>query len=180
MTISAHASVLHANARAKAMLQQASLLQLQHGALAATTPHAQSQWRSMLKHVVNTQEARHLSISPSTPSPAHACYISLMPDASEHAATDLPKLYLCVVSEGSNRRVASVPQIIALFGLSPPEAPLARALAHGHSLEEHAASEGLKRTTMRTHLQHTFNNPGTGTQRDLIPLLLALPALRCP
>ncbi|MCK6389317.1 MAG: helix-turn-helix transcriptional regulator, partial [Zoogloea sp.] len=75
-------------------------------------------------------------------------------------------------------RVASVQQLMDLFRLSPAEARLTRALAQGENVERYADQEGLKRSTIKTQLTSALTKTGMRGQKDLIRLVLDLPAIR--
>lgn len=71
------------------------------------------------------------------------------------------------------RRPAMPGQVLSgLFGLTPTEAEVARALAQGRRTDEIAASLGIAPTTVAFHLRNLFDKTGTHRQADLIVLLL--------
>jgi DNA-binding CsgD family transcriptional regulator len=60
--------------------------------------------------------------------------------------------------------------------LTPSEARLAVALAHGATLRDCAADQGLKVTTLRWHLRNVLRQTGCSSQSDLVRLVLQLSA----
>ena len=71
------------------------------------------------------------------------------------------------------RRPAMPAEVLAgLFGLTPTEAEVARALAQGRRTDEIATDLGIAPTTVAFHLRNLFDKTGTHRQADLIVLLL--------
>lgn len=71
------------------------------------------------------------------------------------------------------RRPAMPGQVLSsLFGLTPTETEVARALAQGRRTDEIAADLGIAQTTVAFHLRNLFDKTGTHRQADLIVLLL--------
>jgi DNA-binding CsgD family transcriptional regulator len=66
-----------------------------------------------------------------------------------------------------------------LFGLTPAEAALCRALMNGHSLAESSGRLGITRETARSRLKAVFAKTGTARQADLVRRLLTTP-IRLP
>lgn len=84
----------------------------------------------------------------------------------------------CLIFPLGRRRVASVRQLMAMFGLSAAEARLARALCHGETLEEYAAAQGVKLPTVKTQLRAVFGKTQTERQVALVNLIAGIPPLR--
>lgn len=59
-----------------------------------------------------------------------------------------------------------------VFGFTPSETALAMELANGLSLEEAAASLGIRRNTARAHLRAIFSKTGVRRQTELVRLVL--------
>ncbi len=71
------------------------------------------------------------------------------------------------------RRPAMPGRVLSgLFGLTPTEAEVARALAQGRRTDEIATDLGIAPTTVAFHLRNLFDKTGTHRQADLIVLLL--------
>ena len=85
---------------------------------------------------------------------------------------------LCLLSPLENRRIASVRQLMELFGLSAAEARLARGVAYGDRLETYAREHHLKMSTIRTQMAAVFQKTGTDRQATLVALVTAIPAIR--
>jgi DNA-binding CsgD family transcriptional regulator len=65
-----------------------------------------------------------------------------------------------------------------LFGFTPAEARVTRAITQGEDIDYYAKAEGLKKTTVRTQLQSAMIKTGAGKQKDLVRLVLSIPAVR--
>jgi DNA-binding CsgD family transcriptional regulator len=63
----------------------------------------------------------------------------------------------------------------SLFGLTPSEARVARALASGKSVNEIAANESLSPGTVRTHVRGVLEKTGSNRQIDAVALLVGMP-----
>ena len=85
---------------------------------------------------------------------------------------------LALVTTSTGQRVASVQQLMDLFKLSPAEARFVRALAHGESIDDYAAHEGLKRSTVKSHLLSALVKTGTKSQKNIVRLVVTLAAVR--
>lgn len=85
---------------------------------------------------------------------------------------------VCFIFPLGRRRVASAQQLISLFGLSPAEARLARALCHGETLEEYAEAQSVKLPTVKTQLRAVFAKTQTDRQVALVNLIAGIPPLR--
>ncbi|BDV40866.1 helix-turn-helix transcriptional regulator [Methylocystis bryophila] len=63
----------------------------------------------------------------------------------------------------------------SLFGLTPCEARVARALASGKSVSEIAANESVSPGTVRTHVRGVLEKTGSNRQIDAVALLVGMP-----
>lgn len=84
----------------------------------------------------------------------------------------------CFIFPLGRRRIASAQQLISMFGLSPAEARLARALCHGETLEEYAEAQNVKLPTVKTQLRAIFTKTETDRQVALVNLIVGIPPLR--
>lgn len=105
--------------------------------------------------------------------------ILLQPNPRNSSAMPSEKLpVVCSIFPLGRRRVASAQQLISLFGLSPAEARLARALCHGETLEEYAETQSVKLPTVKTQLRAIFAKTQTDRQVVLVNLIAGIPPLR--
>ncbi|MDV2968450.1 MULTISPECIES: response regulator [Nitratireductor] len=93
-----------------------------------------------------------------------------LPDTSEAMNGDAQAV---VFISDPERRPAVPDELLAkLFDLTPTEAQVARALAHGRRTDEIAQDLAVSPTTVAFHLRNLFGKTGTHRQADLIVLLL--------
>ena len=76
------------------------------------------------------------------------------------------------ISDPSRRPKVPNTVLSELFGLTPTEAEVARALAHGRRTDEIAADLSISPTTVAFHLGNLFEKTRTNRQADLIALIL--------
>lgn len=105
--------------------------------------------------------------------------ILLQPNPRNSSATpsETPPVF-CFIFRLGRRRVASARQLISLFGLTPAEARLARALCHGETLEEYAKAQNVKLPTVKTQLRAVFAKTQTDRQVTLVNFIAGIPPLR--
>ena len=177
LTLSESGRLLQANQQGEALLRQGQVLTLRHGVLTAAAPNANATLRTALRQAASGRIA-HLTLSGAEPS--QSLYITLMPapQRDPHVVGDSQAAVVALGTSTGPHRVTTVDQLMAYFRLTPAEARLVRALCHGLDLEDYAAQEGLKTTTVRTHLNSALVKTGTTKQKDLVAAVLALPAVR--
>ncbi len=81
-------------------------------------------------------------------------------------------LAVLFVSDPARRPEVSNVILSDLFGLTPTEAEVARALAGGQRTDEIARNLAISATTVAFHLRNLFDKTGTHRQADLIALIL--------
>jgi DNA-binding CsgD family transcriptional regulator len=64
------------------------------------------------------------------------------------------------------------------FKLTAAEARFVRALCRGEDVQSYAAEEGLKVSTVRSHLKAAMEKTGTSAQRELVRVILTIPPVR--
>lgn len=105
--------------------------------------------------------------------------ILLQPNQGKAAiGSNIPRTVACLMFPLRRRRVTSARQLMSMFGLSPAEARLARALCHGETLEEYADAQGVKLPTLKTQLRAVFAKTQTDRQVSLVSLIAGIPPLR--
>lgn len=72
-------------------------------------------------------------------------------------------------------RMGNITEIIlkSLFNLTPAEQQLAKLIIEGHRLDEAARKQCISLNTARTHMKHIYAKTDTGSQTDLVRLVLA-------
>lgn len=85
----------------------------------------------------------------------------------------LPLLPACAIVMATDPDVyqLSGAVLMQLFDLTPAEAGVAQALAHGDALEDIATALDISPHTVKTHLQKLFRKTGTCRQGELVAML---------
>lgn len=105
--------------------------------------------------------------------------VCALPDAHDRDA-GAPQAVI-FISDPSRRPKVSGTILSELFGLTPTEADVACALAHGRRTGEIATDLSISATTVAFHLGNLFEKTGTHRQADLIALILtALASIATP
>lgn len=168
--------VLWANRRGEALLREGKWLYQRHGELRATNANQDVALTKMMSDILATGRPGNLNFG----SGAEHCCVTLLvlrernPLAPYSTRADI----LALVTTNTGQRVASVRPLMDHFGLSPAEARFVRALAHGESVDDYAKHEGLKRSIVKSHLLSAMAKTGTKSQKDILRLVVTLPAIR--
>lgn len=105
--------------------------------------------------------------------------VCALPAARDHGL-DTPQAAI-FISDPSRRPRVPKSVLAGLFGLTPTEAEVARALAHGRRTDQIAAELSISPTTVAFHLGNLFEKTRTRRQADLIALILTgLAAIASP
>lgn len=176
--LSASGRLIYANSRGESWLREGNCLTLRHGGLHALDAGKDALWQTALKSVLASRKPQHLNLGAGNG--AGHCCLTLMPaPALEQPLLHEQQVALVVLIAASpQRRVATVRQLMELFGLTAAEARFARALAQGEAVDAYANAEGLKPSTVRSHLKAALEKTGVGSQKDLLRLVLSVPAVR--
>jgi DNA-binding CsgD family transcriptional regulator len=175
------AGVIHRDGRALAV----------NGLLEALTNHVQ--WLAHRRLVLVDQKANHLLVQalgnltrghgaglrsfPSRPRRQEPAVVHVVPAA--RLARDLADdgLAVVVLAPVTAPAAPDASLIRSLFGLSPGEARVARAIAQGRTIEQIAVESGVSRETVRTQVKAVLAKTGTSRQAEMAILLAALPRL---
>lgn len=174
LTLAADGRVVQANARAESLLRRPCGLRLQGGRLQACGADEQAALRAALEAVARDGEPQNLRLAAA--GGAGTVELTLMRAPASHTLGSSLRL-VCIVAEG-RPRIATAAQLIDWFGLTPAEARLVRALAHGGGIDGYAQEAGITRNTAKTQLAHAMAKIGVGDQRELVRRVLRLPAVR--
>ncbi|MDD5391117.1 MAG: hypothetical protein PHD37_17410 [Gallionellaceae bacterium] len=178
LALSDTGELLYANAKGDTLLRDQEFLKLQHGHVHAVDTEHDAQLQAAIKQTAQQARPHNLSLG-KTPTGRHCCVTVLAASESQKSGFPSGRIsVIALITDGGNQRVATARQLMSLFGLSPAEARLARALAQGESIESYATAAGLKRTTVRTQLYSALAKTATCKQKDLVRLLLSVPAVR--
>lgn len=170
------------NRQANSLLRQQSVLQRRNGTLSAVVPKQQLALTAALRAAAASGEPRSLILSsqPELGPPVRLSLTAL--PAPEPGSYGLPSraYVLCLIAPLGLRRLATAAQLMQLFGLTPAEARLLRALGRGETLEDYSRDCDLRLSTVKTQLNSVFSKTGTHRQVDLVRLLLDIPVIRTP
>ncbi|MBV0914124.1 response regulator [Anianabacter salinae] len=96
--------------------------------------------------------------------------ICSLPQSTDAASPE--HLAVVFISDPTRRPEVSNAVLSDLFGLTPTEAEVARALTGGRRADEIAQDMAISATTVAFHLRNLFDKTGTHRQADLIALIL--------
>ncbi len=173
--------MVFANRRADALLREGDTLKLRHGLLVATVAGEASRLDEVIRRTASSGHAESVRLAGTGENLlVKSCFVTVLPLAEQNPMVGIfgrPKLLL-LVSQGTRQRVLTGRQLMQLFALSPAEARLARALAHGQTPEQYALESTLSITTVRTQLRAVFGKTATRRQSELVRLLSGIPPVR--
>jgi len=168
--------LLHANAAAVELLERDTALRLHGDKLLQDAVGGE---RSLAQLVAAVLDAPRDTDNPHALSlPRHNRQPLLLTAVPYLPAQELPSLPPCAIvmaNDPENHRL-SRRLLMELFGLTPAEAGVAQALAHGEALEDIAAALDISLHTVKTHLQKLFRKTGTRRQGELVSILHGMPA----
>jgi DNA-binding CsgD family transcriptional regulator len=102
---------------------------------------------------------------------AFVCPLRIHTSSLARLQPSLERQVMVLVSEVGLGCSPPAPLIGAVFGLTPAEARLSRALMTGKTLNEYAEQLNLSRNTVRNQLQSLFSKTGTSRQTELALIL---------
>jgi DNA-binding CsgD family transcriptional regulator len=169
-------ALLWANRRGEALLRDGKWLCQRNGELRAVNANQDVALKKMTSETLATGRPGNLNFGRG----AEHCCVTLLA-IRERNPLALPSRradILALVTTNTGQRVASVQQLMDHFKLSPAEARFVRALAHGEGVDDYANHEGLKRSTVKSHLLSAMAKTGMTSQKDIVRLVVTLPAVR--
>lgn len=170
--------ILDIDGRSAAFLQSSGVLGIRHNRIFALIKEFNDVLLHAIERVAAAGEPETLICAGNTVLPARYT-ILLQPSQDKGVSgSNAPHTIVCLVFPLGRRRIASTRQLITLFGLSPAEARLARALCHGETLEEYAEAQSVKLPTVKTQLRAVFAKTLTDRQVALVSLISGIPPLR--
>ena len=173
--------LLYCNRNGEAQLKAEDIMRIQNGVLRCVSERAEKVWDDHLSAVVKTGRPANLLLNHSaTPDKRYSVTLTPLPKHSVPSVADEAEGALCLIVPLDHRRMATTHQLMQLFGLSPAEARLARALVAGDTLEFYAAENGLKLSTVKCQLHGVFEKTGADRQAALVRLIAGIPAVREP
>lgn len=171
--------VLFMNAQAEAMIMASGRLKVRGSYLSATDAVLDGELRAAIGNAAKSSSCRSLAV-PTGPGMQEDLFLTVAPlRESAPVWTVLARAsVLVLVRSRTRQRMLSVDQLMQLFRLTPAEARLARALAHGQTPEAYALDAGIALATVRTQLRAALAKTGTRRQTELVRLLVSVPPSR--
>lgn len=178
-TIDDQGNVDFINRSAKAMVEASDRFVLRSRCLVAADSTIEGLWKGALRSVIEDWSCKSLSV-PSFRKGGEDILMTLAPlRACSPTWFSVQKVsVLLLIRSRRRQRILTVQQLIHLFRLTPAEARLARALAHGCTPEQYASEAGLSMATIRKQLREVFSKTSTRGQVDLARLLVSIPSVR--
>jgi DNA-binding CsgD family transcriptional regulator len=174
--VDAEMRLLHANAAAVELLKRDTALRLQGDRLLQNAPSGD---KSLAQLVHAALSGRHDDAVPHALSLPRYCHQPLLLSVVRFVPpAELAALPACAIVMAGDPEAYLPPRqlLIQLFDLTPAEAGVAQALAHGEALDDIATSLDISLHTVKTHLQKLFRKTGTRRQGELVAMLHGVPA----
>jgi DNA-binding CsgD family transcriptional regulator len=174
--VDAELRLLHANAAAFELLEHDTALRLHDDRLSQDATCGDKSLAQLVRAALSLQPdsaAPHaLSLSRRSHQPL---LLTVVPVVPPDERSSLPP---CAIVMASDPEAFLPPRrlLMQLFDLTPAEAGVAQALAHGQALEDIAAALDISMHTVKTHLQKLFRKTGTRRQGELVAILHGVPA----
>ena len=179
LALSSSGTVLWANRRGEGLLRDGVCLAQVQGRLQARDLGRNAALKQAICDTCADGRPRNVNLGSDATGTAHCCLTLIpLPSSNTTILSTGNAAVLALVTTPAGQRVVSVQQLMDMFRLTPAEARVARALAHGDSIDEYSRREGVTRATVKTQLQAAFAKTSTTSQKDLVRLLMTLPAVR--
>jgi DNA-binding CsgD family transcriptional regulator len=175
LVVALKGEIVYANSQAELLLRDADGIRSDSGRITTTSGSATERLSSLIHTSIETAAGREGSAGGAVTVPRLrrmplSLLIAPFRPAQNSFGPWLPSALLFVRDPECATPATSALQ--NLFGLTAAEASIAAALARGQSLEEIAASHGIRIGTARTHLKSILGKTGTNRQAQLVTLLL--------
>lgn len=158
--------VMFANRSADAILCQGHGLRLHHRRLVAERAADTAALHALVAGGFAKRAGGPLALPRHERSPLVLFALPLRPEISLLPSAE-PVVAL-LVADPEQVTVPPIPQLKALFGLTPAQAMLAREILRGEGVPGAARRLGISMATARTHLLAVFQKTGTSRQAELV------------
>jgi DNA-binding CsgD family transcriptional regulator len=167
--------MVHTNASGQAMLDAEDPLKLVRGLLIASEIGVQAPLREAFASAMEGDGGVGTGSTALPISTEGGQFIAHVLPLTAGARRQAGKCHSAAAALFVRRAEIDVPAAInaaaRLYGLTPAEERVLRALIEVGSIEPVAAMLGSSRATIRTHLAHLFEKTGTGRQAELVKLI---------
>ena len=171
--------VIHCNRRGEKLLKEENVLRLRDGVLTCADGSLASRFIAAVEATVKSGLPANLLLqNTKNASERYSVTLTSLPKRGAFSLAGEPEGALCLVAPLHRRRIATARQLVELFGLSPAEARLGRALTLGESLEVYARENDVRLSTLKTQLRSIFAKTGTDRQSAIVRLIIGIPAVR--
>ncbi|WP_090514791.1 helix-turn-helix transcriptional regulator [Pseudomonas marincola] len=177
LVLDEHGSIVEANQIAREILATGDGLKVVGGRLEANYPGDNKRLYQALRSALAVRRhdqptvAEALSVARPSGQVSLGLIIEPVPDQEWDEGQSKPSV-IVYVRDALGRSILSSAMTRQLFGFTPSETSLALELANGLSLEDAAASLGIRRNTARAHLRAIFSKTGVRRQTELVRLIL--------
>lgn len=167
--------MVHTNASGQAMLDAEDPLMLVRGILIASEAGAQALLRDAFASAMEGDNGIGTGSAAVPITTEGGQYIAHILPLTAGTRRQAGKYHSAAAALFVRKAEINVPAAInaaaQLYGLTPAEERVLRALIEVGSIEPVAAMLGISRSTIRTHLAHLFEKTGTGRQAELVKLI---------
>jgi DNA-binding CsgD family transcriptional regulator len=178
LVVSVQRDLVYRNRQAAALLAAGhGGLRISGGALSATSARVREALHEAIELACNALQPSGVCLPEAGAPPERWLRIACAPISSGASSRRATCAALWIV----HTSLPSLPDdelLAALFGLSPAEARLARAVLTGCTASEYARRAGVRVATIRSQLHSIFVKTGVHRQAQLVALLSKVPALR--
>ena len=174
--VNAHGDLVHANPSGEAMLAAADPVQLSHGTLIAIDRRASSTLAGAIAAAGSGDAAAAPAATAMALAGRHgdhftAHVLPLAAGARREAGAHFAAVAALFVRKASFDLAAAIDAATQLYGFTPAEVRVLRAVIEVGGVAPVAALLDLSRSTVQTHLEHLFTKTGTRRQADLVKLI---------
>jgi DNA-binding CsgD family transcriptional regulator len=174
--VDAAGNVIHANKRARALLEAQDGLRSEVGRLVLTDHGAEKRFEEALAGI--REGGAGLAVPWLVPRPSSLRPFQVLVSPSHNRVDPHATAALVWIHDPEETPVPSMAALEQLFGLSPAESRMAASLASGSTVSEYAAEAGVTKETARFRLKQVLAKTGAHRQADLVRMILSsLPGL---